>query len=269
MQFIPTTATAVQKIKLAAKAIARTTGVSHTKALEQVSKAHGYEGWYHVQQCQKTTVAPEDEQPSVMNRAQAASAYFDYLAAQLRSPVLTNAIKDDIFHDVTIEEHRFVGKVMSTGDIHLFKLRSGFDIDYAPSIQIGSASIRKVDAGGAQKTAPSEFHQTTSNVFNPLPHGAWWICKYDENQGYVDLGSMSEHGRNALAHEFGLPHIPHGDIPRPTDPWYRFARGDEDALFFMSPAYHALVHWAKLHPGKARSSSGKSIHLRNWLNPTF
>lgn len=268
MQFIPTTVTAVQKIKSTAKAVSRTTDISHTKALEHVSKEHGYEGWYHVQQCQKLTAA-QKHSATVMTREQAALAYFDYLSVQPRSPVQLNTVEGEVFHDVTIEGQRFVAKVMSTGDIHLFKLRSGFDIDYAPSIQIGPASIRKVDASGIQSALPSEFSQTTADMLNPRPYGAWWICKYDDSQRRIDLGAMSEHGRNAFAYEFGLPIIPHSNLPKPTDPWYRFANGNEDTLFYICPSYQALLAWAVLYPKRAREASANAIHLKNWLKPTI
>ena len=43
MKFIITTATAVKKIKLAAKDIALKSEISHTKALEQVAQEASYE----------------------------------------------------------------------------------------------------------------------------------------------------------------------------------------------------------------------------------
>ena len=53
MKFIITTATAVQKIKSSAKAIALKSEISHTKALEQAAQEAGYESWFHVQRCLK------------------------------------------------------------------------------------------------------------------------------------------------------------------------------------------------------------------------
>lgn len=265
MQFIPTTATAVQKIKLAAKAISKSTEVSHTQALEQASKASGYLGWFHVQHCQKAS-AQSSSVSAIQTRAEAALAYSKFLNALPRAEVEIHAVKGDVFHEVSIEGQHFTGYVVQTGDVYLRKLNAQFGIDFSPQIQIGAASIRKVE--------PSEDHSHSSRVGNssldlqnPMPHGEWWICKYDANENRIDLGAMSEEGRNALAREFGLPIIPHGNSPQPTEPWARFAYGGEDTVFYASPAYKALLDWADLHPKKARSASSKATHLKGWLTP--
>lgn len=266
MHFIQTTATAVQKIKLAAKAIAKTTKISHTQALEQASKASGYLGWFHVQHCQKASDQHQSGAP-IQTRAEAALAYAQFLDALPRSDVELHAIKGNAFHEVSIEGQHFTGYIAQTGDVYLRKLNTQYGIDFSPAIQIGVTSIRKLETSEDQSHPRLEGITSSRDMQNPKPHGEWWICKYDSRESRIDLGVMSEKGRNALAREFGLPIIPHGNLPKPTEPWARFAYGSEDTVFYVSPAYKALLAWAVLHPKKARAASNKAIYLKGWLNP--
>ncbi|WP_423599967.1 hypothetical protein [Roseateles sp. MS654] len=55
MRHIPTTATAVEKLKLEAKRLSQTTDTSLTAARELVAKAAGYNDWKHVTCCATTT----------------------------------------------------------------------------------------------------------------------------------------------------------------------------------------------------------------------
>lgn len=55
MQIIPTTATAVEKLKRNAKTLRKTTGTSLAVALDTVAKQNGYEHWKHVTICQEQT----------------------------------------------------------------------------------------------------------------------------------------------------------------------------------------------------------------------
>lgn len=55
MQFISTTATAVENLKREAKALSKTPGVTLTSAREVVAKKHGYLHWKHVTVCHTQT----------------------------------------------------------------------------------------------------------------------------------------------------------------------------------------------------------------------
>lgn len=55
MQLIPTTTTAVEKLKRNAKTLRKTTGTSLAVALDTVAKENGYEHWKHVTLCQEQT----------------------------------------------------------------------------------------------------------------------------------------------------------------------------------------------------------------------
>lgn len=261
MQFIPTTATTVQKIKSAAKAISRDTGISHTKALEQEAKARGYDGWFHVQQCQKTQATKKP-----VGREQTALNYLRLLAKQKRSPIERHFTDGESFHDVTIEGQRFAAKVVSTtGEVLLFKQLSGFKADFSPSVQLGAASVHKATAGVASSKI-NEINEIIQDLSNPSPHGDWWICKYGPHEKRIDLGGMTAQGRNALSFEFGLYLIEPGKPSEDTEPNMRFASGIEDLLFYSSPAYQALLTWAKSHTETARLSNDQSLYLKHWLD---
>lgn len=55
MQFIPTTATAAEKLKRQAKTLRKTTGSSLAVALDAVAQQNGYDHWKHVTMCLEQT----------------------------------------------------------------------------------------------------------------------------------------------------------------------------------------------------------------------
>lgn len=72
--------------------------------------------------------------------------------------------------------------------------------------------------------------------------GDWWVCKY-VSEARINVTRLTDAGRRALAHEFGLA-LGH----------------DEDAddfghRFKHSPAFDALVAWVKTHPRIAKRAS--------------
>ena len=76
MKFIPTTATAVEKLKRSAKNLRNETRTSLAVALESIAKSAGYDNWKHVTVCQEqTTSQPKDDVhfPKVL---------YDFLAQQ-------------------------------------------------------------------------------------------------------------------------------------------------------------------------------------------
>lgn len=246
MQFILTTATAVQKIKLAAKAIASNSEISHTKALEQAAQEAGYKDWFHVRHCHKAR-DESGERPEPIPLSEQVKRYSQYLSTLSRAPVNVHKIKGPVFHEVSIEGHRFKARVLLTGDIVIHKMHPLAMIEES-GVNIGVASIRRCDP---RKT------KTESE---------WWVCKYDSNEPRVDIGQMTEQGRNALAYEFGLPIIPKEGLSDPKSIWSTFVYGREGDLFYLSPAFIRLVEWAKNHLRAARSSSKNSNYLRQWMS---
>ncbi len=173
--------------------------------------------------------------------------YWDFLASLSHAPVAEHVTKGKVFHDVSIEGHRFRGKVMSTGDIWILKLNSPLFMEES-GVALGVASIRPclVDKSSTSRE--------------------WWICKYSADEPRLDLGNMTEAGRNALSLEFGLPIVPDDGLPDPKLIWSTFVYGHEADLFYLSPAFTKLVAWAKLHVRKARSSSKNANHLTRWMD---
>ena len=252
MKFIHTTATAVQKIKSAAKTIATQSDISHTKALEQAANQAGYESWFHVQRCRKEhdwTITGPQLAP-IKDQVASGSTFPSTLA---HAAVKMHVTKGRAFHDVSIDGYRFKGQVLSTGDIAIINVRRSGSLWIDESyVSIGAASIRRCDP--LKNTTGSE----------------WWICKYSSDEPRLDLGGMTEGARNALAYEFGLPLIPinfahHGNTD-PQLPWSPAAYSNEVDLFYKSPAFVSLAKWAKLHPRIAKSSSDNCNHLRGWLS---
>jgi len=248
MKFITTTATAVQKIKLAAKANALKSEISHTKALEQAAQEAGYESWFHVQRCRKepdwTITGP---QLAPIKDQVASDSTLAHASKKM------HVSKGRVFHDVSIDGYRFKGQVLSTGDIAIINVRRlgslWIDESY---VSIGAASIRRCDP--LKNATGSE----------------WWICKYSSDEPRLDLQGMTEGARNALAYEFGLPLIPntfaHHEDTDPQLPRSLVVSGNEVDLFYKSPAFVSLAKWAKLHPRVAKSSSDNCNHLRGWLS---
>lgn len=251
MKFIITTATAVQKIKSAAKAIALKSEISHTKALEQAAQEAGYESWFHVQRCLKDRDLTT-KSTLVTSIKDQVSSYWNILSKLAHAPIKVNDAKGRVFHDVSIDGLRFKGQVLPTGDIAIIKFRrlGSLWIDEG-FVSIGAASIRRC------------------NPLKNAERSQWWICKYSSDEPRLNLQGMTEEGRNALAYEFGLPVIPNvlssNGPADPHLPWSTFVHGKEQALFYFSPAFAKLAEWAKHHPRIAKSSSVNCYHLRNWL----
>lgn len=63
MKFVPTTATAAEKLKRLAKTLRKTTGTSLAVALDAVAKQHGYEHWKHVQICLEQMASASRSKP--------------------------------------------------------------------------------------------------------------------------------------------------------------------------------------------------------------
>ncbi len=173
--------------------------------------------------------------------------YWDHLCTLPRASVTVNNTKGDVFHDVTIEGYRFRGKVFTGGEVVIVNLTAPLFFE-ENAVALGAASIRPC--------AVDKLGVATE----------WWICKYSSKEPRLDLGNMTEEGRNALAFEFGLPIVPKEGRTDPKLNWSIFVNGREANLFYLSPAFTKLVQWAKCHSRKARSSSKNAYHLKRWMD---
>ena len=122
MKFIITTATAVQKIKSAAKDIALKSEISYTKALEQAAQKAGYESWFHVQCCLKDRDLTTESTllDSIKDQV---SSNWNILSKLAHAAIKVIGAKGRVFHDVSIDGLRFKGQVLPTGDIAIIKFR--------------------------------------------------------------------------------------------------------------------------------------------------
>lgn len=141
-----------------------------------------------------------------------------------RAPVIRNAPRGDVIHDVTIEGQRFSACIFRN---NIFVGKHG-----SWSCALGVASINDDSLDGP----------------------GWGICKY-WNQRHVDL-HLSESGRRTLALEFGLPIVPEIGYEN----MYVLIERD---FFFASPVFQSLVAWAAAHPRKIRRLIGDS-YLGLW-----
>ena len=74
MQYIPTTATAFEKLRSEAKVHRRSSGLAHSQALEAVAVAHGYANWKHVTTCRDETAAQPSSQAHQLKAESAGSS---------------------------------------------------------------------------------------------------------------------------------------------------------------------------------------------------
>lgn len=259
MQHIPTSATALRKIKDAAKQLKNSSAVAHAQALELVAQQFGYESWFHVQWCFK--------QPTAANNAQTDNAgindrdrflakahtYMEYLARKGSVPVNRYPTRGDVFHEVEIEGICFRGAV-GIGGPAIIRRTARLRGHEQGWVQLGVAEIHCVPR-------PSPYLNQAEQTA-PVGH-EWWVCKYGASEERIKIDDLSPAGRHALAHEFGIVlYYPlRDDYSRVADP---------DALhfacewfpFYLSPAFQSLCAWARKHPRKATLARGS--YLRDW-----
>ncbi len=154
-----------------------------------------------------------------------------------------NALKGDVFVDVTIEGVRFKGQISGLYPVVAsYHAVHGFEVGW---VQYGVASIDCARTEGLR----SETR-------------AWAICKYN-SQPRVPLQALSVAGIRRLAVELGLvinPWLPEGaDQPAPADVF----APEELAAFFESKAFDAIVQWAKAHPRKIKQH-GQNTYSFDW-----
>lgn len=255
MKLIPTTATAVQKLKSRAKELVRSSDASYQQALELAAKEAGYESWHHVRWCLEqsshgNTSEPEDGRAAERSRfIRENQEYMEYLATKARGATIQRfPVKGDTFHSIEVDGNYFYGAV-------------GID---GPSIVRRSQRVRGYEIGWVQLgVAEINFTSQDYYVQNPLRPKSWFICKYGPAEPRIDLTGLSPATRYAVAHEFGIKvNYPFGEPLEPPPQDARYSTCDWFP-FYLSPAFRGLCDLAKLHPRKARTWGGNS-YLGNW-----
>ena len=256
MQVIPTTKTIVEKLRTRAREIQRAENIAYAEAQDRAAQEGGYEHWRHVAQSLKaaksqiaaavSTVSKEEDRASGMR------SYMGFLKAKGTAKVtpLPLPARGNVFHAVEIEGNYFEAFVSSG---HLFISRKRAKTD--PMFSQDSSAYLGV----------SEISKTGQNTDGSGPQN-WTICKYDPTQPCVYIGRLSKQGRLALAHEFGIPSPI--DLLKEFDNWSRGQQMEPPAgcetLFFVSPAFDALVKWVKAHPRKVRAMKCLPHYLGDW-----
>jgi hypothetical protein len=157
-------------------------------------------------------------------RRQRAEAWLTQQRLLGHAPAVTNQLRGDVIHDVTIEGQRFSAWISCN------------------SIMVGARN-----AGGCALGVASINDES-------LDGPGWAICKY-WNQRHVDL-TLTASGRRTLALEFGLPIIPSIGYLQMDD----FCERD---FFYLAPVFQSLIAWAAAHPRKIRTLFGDS-YLGLW-----
>ena len=204
--------TQISKLKQAARALKRDAGLTHTEALDQIAKLEGASDWAHLM---RHTV----DQP---------------MALVTKRPIQKS--KHRVFHSIQIEDMDFTAIVSELHGLFLNgpTARSGY---VHGQVALGVCKITHFPDGPVR---------AGGRIVRP---GDWWVCKYQiENR--INVTSLSDDGRLALAREFGFPH---GNRQRS---YY-------NDNFLESPAFDALVDWVEQRPRLAKRAgthSGPYIH---------
>lgn len=244
MKLIPTTATAIEKIKARAKSIRKERKIAHQAALEEAAGEDGYESWFHVMWCarhgQLSVTATQGKSSERKRFIAEAQRYMDYLAAQGCDAVLTKLpVKGNIFHAIELDGQYFYGAVSIDGPVVVRRSapQHGLEMGF---VQLGGAEIHFTSE---RRTQAEEVPQS------------WFACKYGPQEPRIPLGDLSPVARHALAYEFGIPIRAMGSFKHPpAGPWF---------LFYLSPAFQGLCDLARRHPRKARGW-GSSAYLSCW-----
>lgn len=239
---IPTTATAVEKLRKEAKALVRSSGHRLHQCLDAVAAQAGYQHWKHVTECLEVTNSdrkpvrwnqpihtPSGEgksfaavgssatpTPATVDQFDPGQQYLDGIASQGLAPVVSRKPVRAIFHDVVIEGRRFAAAMAD--DIYLCVFNSA-------GTQVGNCPLGAARINGR-----------TVNKF--------W------NEARFSVSGLSDQGVRALMVEFGIAQDDY--------------RGPLPLLFYASKAFESLVEWSKRHPKLSRQYGQAGQYLRHW-----
>ena len=159
--------------------------------------------------------------------------HFADLASAGLAPVQNNPLRGDTFVDISIEGQRFIAAVTKSGPYVGCKGRLTGDC----ALGVASINFCKPFYGAGDRGQE-----------------AWRVCKY-HTQGHIDLPPLTESGLRSLAYHFGLPLVPRDPVTISIIP--------TEWAFYVSPAFDALVEWAKSHPRKIKKAEPND-YLWNW-----
>lgn len=106
---------------------------------------------------------------------------------------------------------------------------------------------------GTQDTPIGYCTSIQQHPAHPPGPAEWQVVKYYD-QPHIRLCCLSGSAINVLAREFGIPKGPDAD------------EREASQLFFNSPAFLALIIWAKAHPRFAKQCQNSGPYLMNWYD---
>lgn len=167
MNYIATTKTQLEKLKMRARELKATEGLMLSAAKEKAAREAGYDNWHHVVSCQKLRSTPPMP---------------DLAPAEILVSILPikGGAQGNYFYHIEIEGQRFQGAINEEGPYIQHHGTS--------TVHLGVAGIWQTKKGRSEHEAPG-----------------WFICKYGPSQPRISLKDLSPAGRLALATEFGIP----------------------------------------------------------------
>lgn len=259
MKFIPTTATAVEKIKSLAREIKSIDRLAYSCAIEIAAKRNGYENWHHVIWCQKNTssdaVAVTDlvvPCAALVNTPRSV-LYMNNFRLFPVAEVIRHSIGGDFFHHAEIEGVHFVAGIANSGP-------------YVSMLQRKQKNV----SDGDSYLGVSKICYTEKQYSRDKEILSWNVCKYDSGQAKIDLDRISSAGVCAFSKEFGIAIDPHKFADHDQN-WVGtlyseigyFCPSSRD-LFYLSPAFASLQRWVERHPRKA-GKYGPSPYVGDWV----
>lgn len=214
--------TEISKLRQSARQLKRAMGITHTEALDQVSRTAGHRDWAALM-----AAAPALEpatRRSLITLFPTPKAWARY-----------------VFHAVRVEGMLFRATMYDCDGPFLEASHGARWHDHGGQVSLGVCQLTHFDT-----THQWRLHREERG---------WWICKYS-GEARIDVNRLSDAGRRALTHEFGLP-----EWPAETS-----SLGDN---FYASPAFVSLVAWSRAHPQVARrAAAGRSTYVGDWYSRT-
>lgn len=219
----------VSKLRQRARQLKRVSDLTHYQALDQVAKEEGFPSWTTLM---KAAADSAGQGPATTPIAR--SVPDRDLATVTTHPIPKSW--SGIFHHVQIERMRFRGGISREGP-HIDGTMDEWRENTFGQVALGVCGIAHFDRG--------------DDLFHRVHADSWWICKYT-SEARINISSLSERGRAALAHEFGI-----GVRPFEGDAF--------GGRFLLSPAFLSLTSWVKAHPRLAREfAQGPSPYVHGW-----
>lgn len=286
MNFVSTTATAVEKLKRSAKTLRKITGTSLAVAQDAVAKEHGYEHWKHVTVCLEQTTSLRRNRPlpdsltAVLDRAAARNpASVETQEAFAHGFAFAMDIKDAEDLSLTTEYVQCAdGWYLAASDlwrglVHfrnketgttLFEMQSPEDLTSTALDDLQNYRLFRYLGAVAPASLEEAYKQTRELSFFPPTH-VWLGGKF------IDIGEVPEirvDGQVVLSTTPGGTVLPPGNKRTRFEKFGHLLSAEERALFGKMTGQEQdfwLLQLAKKTPiGQARYKPAHSSVRSSW-----